>query len=175
MTGLQEGVARVTDAPGILSGIPADGAGFARWARPHLSVLAALAAREVGRSDADDVVQETLVRAWRRRSTYDPAKGSPRAWLAAIVFDQTRRHRVRNVRRAEPFALIDQPPPEPAGEIEHAVTQLPRRQREVVTLHYLLDLPVREIAQVLGISEGSVKSHLYDARASLRLKLETTS
>jgi RNA polymerase sigma factor (sigma-70 family) len=156
--------------------IPDDGSGFAAWVRPHLAVLAALAAREVGRGDADDVVQDTLVRAWRRRSTFDPDRGSPRAWLAAILLDQTRRHRTRNRRRPDPFELVDdQPPPEPAGEIEHAITQLPRRQREVVTLHYLLDLPLREIARVLDISEGSVKSHLYDARASLRLKLETTS
>ncbi len=49
---------------------------------------------------------------------------------------------------------------------------LPRRQREVVTLHYLADLPLVEVAAVLGISIGSVKSHLFDARAALRTTLE---
>lgn len=59
-------------------------------------------------------------------------------------------------------------------DVDVAVSALPRRQREVVTLHYLLDLPVREVAAVLSISEGSVKSHLFDARAALRASLESS-
>ncbi|MEP6851318.1 MAG: sigma-70 family RNA polymerase sigma factor [bacterium] len=57
-------------------------------------------------------------------------------------------------------------------DVEQAVSALPRRQRQVVTLHYLADLPVNEVAAVLGISPGSVKSCLHDARTTLRTTLE---
>ena len=59
-------------------------------------------------------------------------------------------------------------------DVDAAVAALPRRQREVVPLHYLIDPPVRQIAAVLPISEGSVKSHLFDARAALRTMLESS-
>ena len=51
-----------------------------------------LAWRLAGDGAADDVVQETLTWAWRRRSTYDMAKGSALPWLLAITADRARRH-----------------------------------------------------------------------------------
>ena len=153
----------------------AGGEDFAAWVAPHLAVLAALAVREVGTSDAEDVVQEALLRACRRRSTYRADRGSPRAWLVAVLLDRARRHRVRR-RAAERFdgeqAAFGQGMREDAVDLDRAVRRLPPRQREVVTLHYLADLPVAEVATVLGISAGSVKSHLHDARANLRADLE---
>lgn len=158
---------------------PADGAGFAAWVAPHLTVLSALAVREVGPADAEDVVQEALVRAWRRRETYRPDRGTSRAWLVAILLDRARRHRVRTRpvalfglhREREPAASA---PDGPAGHLDlgRAVGGLPRRQREVITLFYLADLAVDDVAAALGISPGSVKSHLHDARAALRARLE---
>ena len=56
--------------------------GFDAWVAPHLPLLRVLAAREVGDADADDVVQDALVRAWRRRHTFDPGRGSVRATSA---------------------------------------------------------------------------------------------
>ncbi len=53
-----------------------------------------------------------------------------------------------------------------------ALRSLPERQRQAVVLHYLLDCPVTSVANVMGLSEGAVKSHLYKARASLRDLLE---
>jgi RNA polymerase sigma factor (sigma-70 family) len=156
------------------AGDPPETDDFAKWIRAHLAVLSALAVREVGVADAEDVVQETLMRAWRRRSTYDPARGSARAWLVGVLLDQARRHRVRGRGRrrfAVPERLAAAAPAEHL-DLELAIRDLPRRQREVVTLHYLADLPVAEVATVLGISEGSVKSHLFDARAKLRTALE---
>jgi RNA polymerase sigma-70 factor (ECF subfamily) len=140
--------------------------GFDEWVAPHLAVLAALAARRVGPADADDVVQETLVRAWRRRATFRPEQGTARAWLVGILLDRARRHRTRT----RPAELIDRPPdhdPAPDApqalmighlDLERAIAALPQRQREVIWLHYLADLPVAEIAMVLGISTGSVKT-----------------
>lgn len=57
-------------------------------------------------------------------------------------------------------------------DVERAVARLPRRQRQVITLHYLADLPVAEVAAVLGIGESSVKTHLGAGRSALRSLLE---
>lgn len=57
-------------------------------------------------------------------------------------------------------------------DVDAAIRALPRRQREVVTLYYLADLSVTDVAAVLGISAGTVKSQLSDARARLRASLQ---
>jgi RNA polymerase sigma factor (sigma-70 family) len=163
----------------VLTGLggepPSDPAGFAEWVSPHLGVLSALAIREVGPNDADDVVQDALVRAWRRRLTYRAERGSPRAWLVGVLLDRARRRRTRAARPlrqqhvagdgAVPDALVHL-------DIENAVRALPRRQREVITLYYLADLGVDEVADLLRISSGTVKSHLHDAREALKIALE---
>jgi RNA polymerase sigma-70 factor, ECF subfamily len=154
---------------------PATNAAFGAFVGPHLSIMRALAAREVGIVDADDVLQEALLRAWHRWSTYDPQLGSPRAWLCAVVLDKIRRHRVR--RRAslgpdevrELLAIDEQA--NLRMDVERAIADLPRRQRQVINLFYIADLQIDEIATVLKIAPGSVKRHLFDARAALRTSL----
>jgi len=150
---------------------------FGAWVAPHLPALTALAVHQVGADAAEDVVQETLVRAWRRRETYDPMRGTPRAWLVGVLLDRARRHRVR---RPRPTQMIEDdheqpPPPDTATriDVERAVGQLPARQRQLVALHYLADLPVADVAALLGLSEGAVKAQLHDARGKLRRLLET--
>jgi RNA polymerase sigma-70 factor (ECF subfamily) len=155
------------------------GAEFAAWVAPHLSALTAVATHQLGRNDAADVVQETLLRAWRRWNTYRPDRGSPRAWLLAILGDQLRRYRMRRRPRGEVFVADDSSAwpvisaeTGPRLDLERAVRQLPKRQQQVVVLHYLADLGVQEVAGLLGISDGSVKSHLSAARDALRIALE---
>lgn len=149
---------------------------FQVFVAPHLAVLRALAARQVGTGDAEDVVQDALMRAWSRRATFREDLGSPRAWLCAIVLDQGRRRRTRRRPVVTPSIareLLDVA--EAAGirvDVERAVAGLPSRQRQVVTLHYLADLPVDEVAVILGVSSGTVKSRLFDARRNLRNALE---
>lgn len=152
-----------------------DGPAFAAWVRPHLDALSAVAVRQVGRSDAADVVQDALMRAWQRWDTYAVERGTPRAWLVSIVLDQARRFRVRHPRFRDPDAGRDISAVSDEGDavtdrvdVEAALDQLPRRQREVVALFYLADLSVTEVSSVLGISAGTVKSHLTDARTRLR-------
>jgi RNA polymerase sigma factor (sigma-70 family) len=158
-----------------LGGVPPDTAdGFAAWVTPHLSVLRALADRQVGPASGADVVQEALLRAWQRRGAFDPERGTVRAWLVAILLDRARRHRLRRPGPDPQFA----PDPVTAPstdriDVERAVARLPRRQRQVITLHYLADLSVAEVATVLGVSESSVKTHLGAARSALRTRLET--
>ena len=157
-----------------LSGVPPDTAeGFAAWVTPHLSVLRALADRQVGPASGADVVQEALLRAWQRRGAFDPQRGTVRAWLVAILLDRARRHRLRRP-GPDPQRVPDAVRrPRHRIDVERAVARLPRRQREVITLHYLADLSVAEVATVLGVSESSVKTHLGAARSALRTRLET--
>jgi RNA polymerase sigma-70 factor (ECF subfamily) len=155
-----------------------DEAAFDDWVAPHIGVLRALAIREIGSADADDVLQETLIRAWRRRRTYRPERGSARAWLVAVLLDQLRRRRLRSHVAVHHVLGSD------AGgegtetavglrvDVEKAVKALPRRQREVITLFYLPDLSVEDVARVLNLKTGSVKSCLSDAREALRVSLE---
>jgi RNA polymerase sigma-70 factor (ECF subfamily) len=53
-----------------------------------------------------------------------------------------------------------------------ALRSLPERQRQAVVLHYLLDCPVATVADLMSVSEGAVKAHLFKARATLRTLLE---
>jgi RNA polymerase sigma-70 factor (ECF subfamily) len=148
---------------------------FAVWVAPHLSALSAIVVRQVGYDNAADVVQDALLRAWRRRDTYSADRGSPRAWLIALLLDQARRHRLRHLRLATPAPIIDAAvavEDDDRVDIERALATLSRRQREVAILFYLADLSVADVATVLGIGVGSVKSHLSAARDHLRCALE---
>jgi RNA polymerase sigma-70 factor (ECF subfamily) len=146
---------------------------FDAWVRPHLLPMTRLAARLVGDESADDVVQEALTRAWRRRRTYDPDKGEPLPWLLAITADRARRHRQRR-RITEP--LIDGTARAVDSDtrlaVEAAVARLPRKQRLAVELHYFIGLNTALTAQALNCSVGTVKSQLSDARSRLRTELE---
>jgi len=147
---------------------------FRGWVAPHLLAMSRLAARLAGEADRDDVVQDALVRAWRRRSTYDAARGAPQTWLLAIVADRARRHRLRAARPTSALVDVvgDTQDVDRDVDVELAVRRLPRRQRLAVELHYFLGLPVAECASVMACSEGTVKSTLSDARARLRRDLE---
>jgi RNA polymerase sigma-70 factor, ECF subfamily len=144
---------------------------FAAWVEPHLPAMTRYAARLVPAADADDVVQEALLRAWRRRRTYDPARGRALPWLLAIVADQGRRRRLR-------WHMHLTPLPEAAADsfdahgrdldLERALGRLTRRQRTAVDLYYFVDLDVATVAEVMGCAPGTVKATLYQARTRLR-------
>lgn len=146
---------------------------FADWVRPHLAMLHRYAARRVGVAHADDVVQEALVRAWRRRATYDASRGQPATWLMAIVRDQAARHLRRH--RALPVEVRVESQASPADlDLERALARLTHRQREVVDLYYFVDLDVASVATILGCAPGTVRATLHQARAALRALLADT-
>ncbi len=159
-------------APAIAR-VPDAAEDFADWVSPHLRVMAHLASRLAPDRDQDDVVQEALVRAWRKRHQYDASRGSPRTWLLAITADQARRAR----RRARPdraigeFSLVDHSADERV-DVEHAVACLPHRQQLAVNCYYFAGLTVTETAAVMRCSPGTVKSTLSDARDRLRQLLD---
>jgi RNA polymerase sigma-70 factor (ECF subfamily) len=132
-----------------------------------------LAARLAPGEDRDDVVQEALVRAWRKRQQYDAERGTPAAWLLAITADQARQSR----RRRRPFAQLADLAARVRSsddriDVEHALASLPPRQRLAVDCFYFAGLSVGETAAVMHCSEGTVKSTLSDARHRLRPLLE---
>ena len=94
---------------------------------------------------------------------------SPTGWTFKVALHQARRVGAR--RTVERRLLMRRPReavvPAPAGEIWHLVSQLPRRQREVVVLRHIGDLKEADVAAVLGISRSTVSSTLADAHTLL--------
>jgi RNA polymerase sigma-70 factor (ECF subfamily) len=167
----------MTDEPTPVTAPPADGAGFVEWVRPHLPAMARLAARLALGADRDDIVQESLARAWVKRKQFDGSRGTPSAWLLAITADQARKavRKLRPVTELEDHDTVEHRPDVDAQvDVEHALTELSARQRLAVDCYYFVDLSVADTAAVMGCSEGTVKSTLSDARARLRSLLEVS-
>jgi RNA polymerase sigma factor (sigma-70 family) len=112
------------------------------------------------------------VRAWMRSERGERLDSLP-AWVAAVALNQTRSgwRRMMAERRARhrmpQRAAVQAPPSEDHLEVARALSALPRRQREVAVLRYLLEMNTAEVAAALGIGEGTVKSSLARARAHL--------
>jgi len=133
-------------------------------------------------ADADDVVQEALVKAYRSLGGF--RSGAPfRPWLLRIVANETRNHHRSSVRREARERLVVALPPdllepdqettqrEAKEQLLSAVSGLPGKLRQVVTCRYLLELDERETATVLGLPRGTVKSRLSRALDQLRVQL----
>ena len=142
---------------------------FAALAREHGRAMFR-AARAVLDSDADaqDAVGEALLRAWQFFGRLrDPAAAKP--WLLKIAVNCAR----AQLRRARPVLPLEEaagaaaPAEEPLGLWE-LVRALPEDQRLAVTLYYYDGLSVGEIARVLGVPRGTVKSRLARGRDRLR-------
>jgi RNA polymerase sigma-70 factor (ECF subfamily) len=142
---------------------------FAELVRPHWGVMTTLARRLAPSGDGDDVLQEALSAAWRKRGQFDPTRGTARNWLLAIVADQALKGRRRLRPTSELVDLADDERDTAVDvDLRAALDRLTPRQRSTVALHYYLGMPVADVASVLGCSAGTVKSTLSDARARLR-------
>jgi RNA polymerase sigma-70 factor (ECF subfamily) len=122
---------------------------------------------------AEDMVQEATARAWYRASKGESIESLPN-WVAAVALNlsRSRWRRLAVERRLRAATARPQDPPnEDRIEIERALATLPRRQREVAVLRYLLDLPTTEVAGILSVSEGTVKNSLAKARGALAIQL----
>jgi RNA polymerase sigma factor (sigma-70 family) len=154
-----------------------EAARFAEWARPSLLAMTRLARRLAPDHDADDIVQDALVRAWQKWAQFDEERGTAGAWLLAITADRARdarRSRIRRLRVVDDAAAL----PDAATDdrvadldLDRAIAALAERQQLAVQLHYFLGLSIAETAAVMGCSAGTVKSTLFDARARLRAAL----
>lgn len=146
-----------------------------------------LQARRVARSilgvgeDADDAVQDGMIAAWRAIARYDP--GRPfRPWLMRIVtnaaLDLGRRRKVRQTGEIPDSAESSVVAPDRATDhtlfreqLRDALADLPERQRVAVVLFDAEGYSHAEIAQVLKVPEGTVRSYVFHARRALRRAL----
>jgi RNA polymerase sigma factor (sigma-70 family) len=118
------------------------------------------------RNDAEDIAQESMVRAytrWARIGDY------AEAWVARVAtnlaLDSLRRRRrvLRPSTRDLELAAVDD-----RLDLARAIARLPRRQRDAVALRYIADLAEIDVARVMGCSVGAVKQHASRGLASLR-------
>jgi RNA polymerase sigma-70 factor (ECF subfamily) len=134
------------------------------------------------RQRAEDLVQETLLRAWRHPDAMDPDRGSVRAWLFTtarrLAIDAWRR---REARVGEVVTdVLPEPPPEltetdrviEAWTIAEALNRLSPSHREVLVECFFRGRSVAEAAVVLGVPPGTVKSRTHYAVRALRLVLD---
>lgn len=145
----------------------------------HAGELYGFAVRSLSDSGlAEEAVQETFLRAWRAGERFDPQIGSLRTWLFAIlrnvVIDLGRARAARpGVAEAgiepavEPFdeALL-------SWQVEEAMRRIGDQHRRVLVETYYRGRPYAEVAEELGVPEGTVKSRVYYALRALRVALE---
>ena len=160
-------------------------AAYAELVTRHAPMAKRLAVLSGAGADADDVVQEAFVKAYRSLSSFrDGAEFRP--WLLRIVVNESRNlhrgrsrrsDRERRVVREDARLVTGSDPAEVAEGAERratllaAIRALPEELREVVSCRYLLELSESETAESLGIPNGTVKSRLHRGLARLREEL----
>lgn len=129
-------------------------------------------------SEAEDIAQDALLRAWRRRSTLRD-HGSRKQWLATIVrneaFRQHARQRPDPIDTTETDVGIDDDrvlATVERSDIQAALDRLNERDRQLVRLRYEEDLTQAGIARRLGLPEGTVKVRLHRVRNKLRREID---
>ena len=165
-----------------ISALIADGKhrdAVAECARSHRVVLGRLAIALLGsQADADEAVQETLLRAHRAMATYR-GEGSVKAWLCGIA-RHVCAHMLETRRKGR--ELLEVVPDAPSGDareafelrrssrlVREAMTKLKPSEREALVLRYVADLSHREIAEVCGIDEPTARKRTSRALARMRV------
>lgn len=141
-------------------------------------------------ADADDLAQETFVRAWRGIAKFR-GDSSVRTWLYGIALNVIRTHRAKCSRVARLFPALGRGEPEEADRldrlpaiddvegqfaardaIDRALASLPQEMREVIVLRDVQGLDYSEIAAAVGVPIGTVESRIFRARQRLKPLLE---
>jgi len=132
--------------------------------------------------DADDLYQETWLKAYRKISQYDE-KRSFEGWLTAICVntyrDYLRKKRILKLfdcfnsteEKEEYIQSVPEKVNEDFSQLREAIESLPEKLRLTVVLFYFHDMKISEVAESMGIPEGTVKSRLNLARQKLRKEL----
>jgi len=119
--------------------------------------------------DCADAMQETVLIAYKSMvSLREPAYF--RTWIIRILINECRRL-LKQRKKQVPFSTLTDKPSASGDyegmELREAIDSLELPMRLVVVLHYMQDLPIKEVARTLEVSEGTVKSRLYRAREKL--------
>lgn len=154
-----------------------DAEGFAECYGLQFRQIAAQLSLYLGDLDeARDLTQEAFVRAWvrwDRISRYE----EPATWVRRVAWNlaTSRLRRLRTAlrhQRTTRLELVVAAPGEHGVAIRDALAGLPEGQRRAVVLHYLVGLPVAEVADLCRVREGTVRTWLYRARQSLAISLD---
>ena len=163
-----------------------DGEAFERLVQLHLPRVYGLLFRLAGNhEDAEDLAQECFVRAWRSLEHYR-GDGLFSTWLYRVALHLARDHfRAARRRRDATLALVSEP--RPAGSaapgdrlarrellllVDRALQRLPHRLRSALVLRVFEGLEYDEIAQITGVTPGTVRAHVMQARKLLLRSLE---
>ena len=134
------------------------------------------------RDMAEDLTQDTFIKAYRALDTYDPGAGRFSTWLTTIAvrvgIDARRRHRptesLERLHEEKGFDPASEARTERSTEaagvgeaVRRAVQRLPEQQRLAVTLKHIEDLPFTEVARIMGCSVNSAKVHAHRGRLQL--------
>jgi RNA polymerase sigma factor (sigma-70 family) len=133
---------------------------------------------------AEELAQESLITAWRRAASFDPAQASVATWLFTIArnkrIDRLRRERRPEIDLSDP-ALVPDPEPSPdavidaaqaEAQLRAALQDLPEEQLHLLRLAFFSDLSHRDIAEREKLPLGTVKSRIRLALARLRQRME---
>jgi RNA polymerase sigma-70 factor (ECF subfamily) len=154
----------------------------------YAPIVFGMAAQALGKSTAEEIVQDVFVSVWRGAASFDPKKGAARAWLLQIAHyrianelrGRSRRPRTVEDPEGEEAARLPDPSPDQAEEawlahrrriLQRALEQLPPPQRQALGLAFFSDLSHGEVAGVLGLPLGTVKSRLRAGISQMRARL----
>ncbi len=148
----------------------------------HLSHVLAVARRMLGdQAEAEDVAQDTFMRAWKAAARWEPGRAKVSTWLHRIAMNQC----LDRLRKKKPEPLApdfdapsDDPDPEAqvyqqqlAGQIDAAIQALPERQRAAIILSHYQHLSNLEASEIMGISVEALESLLSRGRRALKRTL----
>ena len=190
---LGEAGAEASDDALCRSFLRGDDAAFGELVRRHQALVYALVRRYAPRpEDARDLCQRSFLRGFqaarRSLSRLGRAQTIPfKPWLVRIAINLAKNHARQERRwRPAPAQVLDESPVAPTALegieradrerlVRAATLTLPKRQREVLTLRIDGDLPFREIAAALGITENNAKVHFHHAVKRLKAAAESES
>lgn len=145
-------------------------------AHEYPQVVAAVGLITGNRQDAADAVQDAIV-GFLAKPPAQPVSNLA-AWFTVVASNRVRdgyrsaAARQRAVAKlGEPVESVDDAVEMLDVDVMNAIKQLPLQQRQVVTLHYLMDQSVETIAEGLGVSAGTIKTQLHRARKALATRL----
>jgi RNA polymerase sigma-70 factor (sigma-E family) len=148
------------------------------YSREYPAIVTLAFALSGSRWAAEDLAQDAFLAAhrdWERIGAYE----RPGAWVRQVVANLSVSAFRRRMAEAKALTRAALGQPMSVSELSadgadfwRAVRSLPRRQAQAITLHYLEDLAVADIAEILGTAEGTVKKHLHEGRKTLARRLD---
>ena len=173
----------MTDEQLVRGAVAGDAAAFDRLVDRHAAACLRFATRMLGsHDDAEEVTQDTWLRAYRALGRYDPSTAF-RTWLFAILINRCRtalasRHRRERLVRADPLAMMSAFTASDADatamriELQRAVDRLTPDLREAFLLKHVEQLEYTEMVDVLGVGLSALKMRVQRACLQLRLELQ---